>query len=259
MTESVKIIAVVQARMGSSRLPGKVLLPLAGTPVLTHVLNRVTAAAGISSVLVATTLSAGDDPVAALALQNDVNVYRGSENDVLDRYYQAARTHHPDHVVRITADCPLIDPAVIDEVIGRHLAENVEYTTNTFLPTFPDGEDVEVFTFDALQRAWREARMPSEREHVTPYLRVPGRFRTASVTLAPPVNKRWTLDEPSDYDFIKGIYESLYEPSRPVFGMKDVLALLQREPERELINSRIQRNEGYQRSLMNDPHTENTR
>lgn len=257
MTESVKIIAVVQARMGSTRLPGKVLMPLAGIPVLTHVLSRVQASTRISSVILATTLSAGDDPVAELAVHNGVEIYRGSENDVLDRYYQAVLPHQPDHIVRITADCPLMDPEIIDTVIDRHLAERAEYTSNIFLPTFPDGEDVEVFSFDALQRAWREARLPSEREHVTPYLRVPGRFRTASVTLAPPANKRWTLDEPSDYEFISGVYDALYDSTHPLFGMKDVLILLQKHPEWEGINSRIQRNEGYHRSLKNDPHTEN--
>lgn len=256
MTEHTTVIAIVQARMGSTRLPGKVLMPLAGIPVLTHVLNRVKAAARISGVMIATTLSAVDDPVADLAKQSGVEVYRGSENDVLDRYYQAALRYNPGHIVRITADCPLMDPAVIDLVIERHLAEGADYTTNTFLPTYPDGEDVEVFTFTALARAWREARLPSEREHVTPFLRVPGRFRTASVTIEPAVNKRWTLDEQSDYEFISGIYAELYDSSRPLFGMKEILSLLQRQPEREHVNNSISRNEGYQRSLRNDPRQE---
>lgn len=246
------IIAVVQARMGSTRLPGKVLMPLAGIPVLTHVLTRVKAAAGVSSVIIATTTASGDDPVVALARSNNVEVYRGSENDVLDRFYQAVLPHHPDHVVRITADCPLMDPNVIDTVINCHLREKADYTTNTFEPTYPDGEDVEVFTFDALKKAWQKARLLSEREHVTPYLRVHGHCKTVSVTLDPPVDKRWTLDEPADYEFIAGVYEALYDPARPVFGMMSVLDLLQREPAREHINSAIQRNEGYQRSLNND-------
>jgi spore coat polysaccharide biosynthesis protein SpsF (cytidylyltransferase family) len=168
----------------------------------------------------------------------------------LDRYYQAARLLCADHIVRITADCPLIDPDIIGRVIRKHVASKADYTTNTMPESFPDGLDVEVFTFRALEVAWKKAKLSSEREHVTPYLRKhSGVFRHAylshSVNLA---HKRWTLDRPEDYRFLKLVYSHLYKKKR-LFGMKDVLELLREHPEWETINGAIVRNEGYLASL----------
>lgn len=247
------ILAIIQARMGATRLPGKVLLDLNGKTVLERVIERVLSASLIDEVMVATTGEEQDRPIIALCHKNGVACYGGSESDVLDRFYQAAVRRGPDHVVRITADCPLIDPAIIDEVIKRHLAANADYTSNTLEETFPDGEDVEVFSFSALQEAWRDASLVSEREHVTPYIRKNGgQFKLVNVANGVDLSaKRWTLDRPEDYRFISGIYQRLGQLG-PLFGMASILSLLKREPGLEMLNQGIQRNEGYARSLQED-------
>ena len=166
-----KIIVIIQARVGSTRLSSKVLLDLEGRTVLERVVERTKKSEFVSDVIVATTVAAADLKIADLCASKGIRAYRGSENDVLDRYYQAAKLFEASHVVRITADCPLIDPKVIDDVLKLHLKEKSDYTTNTIKETFPDGEDVEVFTFAALTKAWKDAALSSEREHVTPYIR----------------------------------------------------------------------------------------
>jgi spore coat polysaccharide biosynthesis protein SpsF len=162
-----KIICIIQARFNSTRLPGKVLLDLGGKTVLERVVERVSGSHLIDKIVVATTIREDDSRIAQLCSMKGICVYRGSEDDVLDRYYQAATTGRASHVVRITADCPLIDPEIIDRVIKTHLDNKADYTSNVLKETFPDGQDVEIFTFQALDRAWKEARLPSQREHVT--------------------------------------------------------------------------------------------
>ena len=180
-----KTVAIIQARMGSTRLPGKVLLDLAGEPMLARVVHRVQRAASLQEVIVATTVQPADDAITQLCAGRGWPCARGSQDDVLDRYYQAATASQADVVVRITSDCPLIEPDVIDQVVGALLAgqPEVDYASNVQPPrTFPRGLDVEVIRFDALERAWREDVDPAWREHVTPYLyRHPERFRIHGV------------------------------------------------------------------------------
>jgi spore coat polysaccharide biosynthesis protein SpsF (cytidylyltransferase family) len=248
-----KIIGIIQARLGSTRLQGKVLLDLEGKPVLGHVIERVKKCRQVEEVLVATTLASADAKIAELCLKIGVPVYRGSQDDVLDRYYQAAKLYQARQVVRITADCPLIDPEVIDWVINVHLSQGNDYTSNAVTDTFPDGEDVEVFSFHALEKCWHEANLASEREHLNPYIRKNrAKFKVGVLECGQDYSrKRWTLDEPQDYEFIKLVYKNLY-PGNPVFGMKEILAFLELHPEAEKVNSGIIRNEGYLKSLKKD-------
>jgi len=174
------IIAIIQARMGSSRFPGKTLADLAGRPMLSRVVERVSQSRAIDKVVVATSIAVGDDPIAEFCAKEGVLCFRGSEDDVLDRFYRAAKEHGADVVVRITADCPLIDAAVIDRVVERFQSGDCDYASNVLHYTYPDGLDTEVFSMAALAEAWREAKKPSEREHVTPYLRW-GRRRVVNV------------------------------------------------------------------------------
>lgn len=248
-----KIIAIIQARVGSTRLPNKVLLDLEGKTVLERVVERVKKSELVSDVIVATTVAAADLKITDLCASKGIKAYRGSENDVLDRYYQAAKLFEASHVVRITADCPLIDPKVIDDVLRLHLKENSDYTANILKETFPDGEDVEVFTFEALTKAWKDAALSSEREHVTPYMRNhPEIFKHSNLENHDDLSKkRWTLDTAEDYEFIKKIYQGIGS-KKAIFGMKEVLELLKAHPEYEEINGDIKRNEGYLKSLRED-------
>ena len=247
------IVAIVQARMGSSRLPGKTLRPILGQPMLALLLERVSRARTLSRVVVATSKSAADDEVAAFCAGSGYECFRGHPDDVLDRMYRAAEHFGADHVVRLTADCPLLDPAVIDRVVYAHVEGAHDYTTNTLRYTYPDGLDTEVVTFAALERAWQEARLPSEREHVTPYVRNhPELFSLHNVEGDVDASGlRWTVDEPDDFAFVTRVYEALY-PSKPDFDWHDVLAYLERDPAVAAINARFQRNEGYQKSLDED-------
>ncbi|HYD74801.1 glycosyltransferase family protein [Ramlibacter sp.] len=248
-----RTVAVVQARMGSTRLPGKVLLRTCGKPLLQHQIERVRRCTTIDLLVLATGTNAVDDPVAELGRQLGVAVYRGSPDDVLDRMVQAARPHRPQYLVRLTGDCPLSDPAVIDQVVRAAQAPGVDYASNALHPTWPDGLDVECMRFAALEEAWREARKPSEREHVTPFLHTqPQRYRLADVRHDPDLSAlRWTVDEPADFVFVSQVFEHLY-PVNPDFGTSDVQALLARLPSLGTLNATHGRNEGYLRSLAQD-------
>ena len=255
MGDKPKVVAIIQARMGANRLPGKVLAEIAGRPMLWHVVNRVRIARSVDKVVVATSNRSSDDAVAEFCVQNDIEFFRGHETDVLDRFYQTARHFNADVVVRITADCPLIDPQVLDKVVSTYLEGGYDYVTNTLRSTYPDGMDVEVFSLAALEKAWREARLPAEREHVTPYLRASGRFRVFNVENEVDLSKRnlrWTVDEPADLEFVRAIYARLGGDKQP-FGLSDILELLDKEPDLMQINSAIIRNEGYYKSLASEP------
>jgi len=248
-----KILGIIQARTSSTRLPRKVLLDLEGKTVLEHVVNRVRSAKLINKVMVATTIKKEDLKIVKICADVGVEVYRGSEQDVLDRYYQAVRLLNPEHVARITADCPLIDPKMIDKVIRLHLKEKADYTSNTLRETFPDGEDVEVFKFEALKKTWKNAKLSSEREHVTAYIKKnPELFNLNNLEYHRNLSdKRWTLDNPEDYEFIKIIYKNLYGKNN-LFGMTEILRFLDKNPHIEQINQHIKRNEGYSKSIKND-------
>ena len=234
-----KIVAIIQARMGSTRLPGKVMLPLLGKPVLTHVVRRVERARMLDSVVVATTTSCGDDPIVTLGASEGWAVTRGSEQDVLDRYFAAALAHEATHVVRITSDCPLADPTVIDDVVTELLASSADYVSNSLEPrTFPRGLDVEAMTFAALQRAHVEDIAPATREHATPYIyRHPEMFRLEAIRLPVDLSAhRWTLDTPEDYELIRHLYDAL---GRDDFGWRDALAVAETHPEWSAVNRHV--------------------
>ena len=236
-----KTLIIVQARMTSTRLPGKVLLPLAGEPMLTRLIERLRRVRRPDGIVVATTTNATDDPIAALCTQLGVHCHRGSEHDVLSRYADAARLHGADVVVRITSDCPLIDPALIDQTIAAYDEGGSDYVSNMLPPTWPYGMAVEVFSAAALAQAHAEATQAAEREHVTPFLYWhPERYRLRNV--ASPVDlshHRWTVDTPEDYALVSRLFDHLM-PIRPNFTQADVLALLEQHPDWIAINQHIQ-------------------
>ena len=255
MRRKLKVVAVVQARMCSTRLPGKVLADIAGHSMLWHVVNRVHAARRLDEVVVATSDEPSDDAIAIFCAKNRFECFRGKARDVLDRFYSAAKHYAADAIVRITADCPLMDPRVIDRLVDVYLQGSYDYVTNTLRYTYPDGLDVEVFSFDALQRATQEARTPIDREHVTVYFRTSGSFRLCNVENAIDLsrrNLRWTVDEPADLELARAVYAYLWS-ERQLFGLEDVLQLLDRKPELMEMNRGIVRNEGYYRSLLAEP------
>ena len=237
-----RVVAIVQAHMGSTRLPGKVLLDLAGEPMLARVVNRVRRAQTLGEVLVATTMQSADEAIVRLCIERGWPCSRGSEEDVLDRYYHAAVAHQADVVVRITSDCPLIEPEVADRVVQEFLERQpeVDYACNV-LPrrTFPRGLDTEVMRFDVLERAWREDLNPAWREHVTPYIqRNPGLFHIHGVTSgADYSHMRWTVDTPEDLAFVRCIYDHF---GHDRFSWREVLAVLEQHPEWLEINRHVQ-------------------
>ncbi len=252
--ESQGVVAVLQARMSSTRLPGKVLLRTCGKPLLQHQIERVRRSKRIDTLVVATSDDASDTPLAALCKDLGVPAFRGSLDDVLDRMVSAARPHNPRWLVRLTGDCPLADPQVIDQVIEAALQGDVDYVSNALNPSFPDGLDVECVRFTALEQAWREADLPSEREHVTPFIHTrPQRYRLREVRHTPDLSHlRWTVDEPADFVIVSQVFEHLYA-KRPDFSMNDVLELLRLQPGLTSLNSQLVRNEGYLKSLADDP------
>ncbi|HVP43793.1 MAG TPA: aminotransferase class III-fold pyridoxal phosphate-dependent enzyme [Terriglobales bacterium] len=248
---SSKVVAIVQARMGSTRLPGKVLADVAGRPMLWYVTQRVRRAKTVQEVVVATTTSASDEAVVGFCQGERLPVFRGSEDDVLDRYYQAARAHGAGAVVRITADCPFIDPGVIDRVVGAYLDGDADYVSNTLAHTFPDGLDTEVFSMAALETAWKEAKREPEREHVTPYIKLSDRFRVQNVSAQDgegPPDLRLTVDEGADLEFTRALYALL--GGKVSFALGELLKAVKEHPEVAALNRGIIRNEGYYKSLI---------
>jgi spore coat polysaccharide biosynthesis protein SpsF len=234
-----KIVAIIQARMGSSRLPGKVLRDIQGESMLARVLNRLRRTRCIDELLVATTDGAADDRVVQECGRWSVPVFRGNEDDVLDRYLRAAQWANADAVVRITSDCPLIDPEVTDTTVRAFLSGKTDYASNMLVRAYPRGLDSEVMTMQALERAWREADQPYQRAHVTPYIyENAALFRLLSVTGDADFSQhRWTVDTEEDLEFVRAIYERL--GNRPAFSWQDVLAVLEREPELIEINRSV--------------------
>ena len=204
MSATPRRVAVIQARMSSTRFPNKVLAPLAGMPMIIFMIERVRQARLVDHVVVATSTDPTDDRLAAELAVHGIDCFRGDLNDVLDRFVQCARAAKADHVVRLTGDCPLMDADLVDRALSELATGDVDYVSNVAPPTFPDGLDVECFTMDALEKAWRDAKLPSEREHVTLYLRsgVPGiRVRNWSGT-ADYSALRWTVDHPDDLQHV---------------------------------------------------------
>ena len=234
-----KTFAIIQARMGSSRLPGKVLMDLGGETVLGRVVHRLERSREIDDLVVATTAEPADEAIVRACEGLHVRCFRGSEHDVLDRYYQAAHFYSADAVVRVTSDCPVIDPELVDETVRKFREERADYASNVFPRTYPRGLDAEVFTIAALDRAWNEAREPHQREHVTPYLyEHPHIFRLASVSGGVDHSGyRWTLDTREDLELLRAIYSRF--DGRDDFSWQEVLHLMEREPELAELNSQV--------------------
>lgn len=248
-----KVAAIIQARMGSTRLPGKMMMKILGKPIIRHVIERVEQAPLVNDIWLATTVNKEDDVLAKWAEDNKVKYYRGSVDDVLDRYYQVTLLAQADAVIRITGDCPLIDPEIIDKVVGEYLKGGYDYICNRQPPTWPDGLDTEVFSMATLKKDWEEAVLKSDREHVTTYVwQHPRVFKLRSLAHVPDLSsQRWTLDTPEDLRFLRLIFEELQK--RHQFGhLAEVLAILQEHPDWLKINAQYRRNEGYQKSLKED-------
>lgn len=238
-----KIVAIIQARMGSSRLPGKTLAKISGRSMLALVCHRLGQAALLDELVVATSLQPADGKIMAECRRLRVACFRGSEHDVLDRYHEAAERHAADVVLRITADCPLIDPQVVDRVVAAFLAERPDYASNTLQRSWPRGLDAEVIGAAALAWAAREATAAHERVHVTPYIyRRPDSFRLVSVTgLEDHSHQRWTVDWPQDLEFVRAVYRRL--GTEGTFSWRDVEALLAREPALAELNRHVAQKE----------------
>jgi len=239
-----RIVTAIQARTSSSRLPGKVLMPLCGEPLLFRLIERVNRATRKGIVVVATTERHEDDIIEQLCQKRDINCFRGSVNDLLDRHYQLALEFKADALVKIPSDCPLIDPSVIDGVIGYYLNNQdvFDYVSNLHPASWPDGNDVEIMSLETLTSACAKAQRGFEREHTTPYIwENPDQFRIGNVSWPSgkdfSTSHRWTIDYIEDYQFISGVYERLYQHN-PTFGLNEILSLIEKFPELSELNKR---------------------
>jgi spore coat polysaccharide biosynthesis protein SpsF len=247
------ILAILQARFSSSRLPGKVLKPILDKPMLLHQIERIQNSKRIDKLVVATSTEKSDDGIEKMCLDNNIEVFRGNLDNVLNRFYQCAKLYNPEHVVRLTGDCPLADWQAIDQTIQYHIKGKYDYVNNRSKPAFPDGLDVEVITYSALKSACDNAVFPSEKEHVTLYVRHrKNKFKLGYFHSTKDLSHmRWTVDEPEDFILVEKIYKNLYKDN-PKFLMKDVLELLNNQPELLKINSHIGTSEGMKKSLKED-------
>jgi len=244
-----KTLAIIQARTSSARLPGKVLMTVLGKSLIEIQVERVLRSKNIDQLILATSNSPEDNAIELVCNRIGIDCYRGSLNNVLARFYLAADQYNPEHVVRLTADCPLSDPQIIDDVIDFYLQNKCDYVANCVIPCFPDGLDVEVFAFSALKEAYKNAVLPSHLEHVTPYIRQEDLFSVAHYTADFNYSDlRWTVDEYEDFRLIKHIFEALY-PKNKEFDWKAVLAYVDSNPELKLVNGKFERNKGFRKSL----------
>ena len=235
------VVVIIQARMGSTRLPGKIMRSILGKTILIHDLERIKRMKTINGIVVATTILDEDDIIVDSVKNYDktIGIYRGSQENVLERYYEAAMEFKTDIIVRITSDCPLIDPTISDLVVETFLENQCDYCCNNMPRTYPHGLDTEVFSFEALEKAWREAKATFEKEHVTEYIiNNPDNFRLLNVSNDKILNNlRWTLDYLEDFTFIKEIYMRLYMKKK-FFNMNDILELINNEPNLTEINKK---------------------
>ena len=248
-----KYVAMIQARMGSSRLPNKVLKDICGKPDLQWVIERVQRSKYVDEVMVITSIDKNNLPLIKLCTELGARVFVGSEDDVLDRYYQAARLIKPEYVIRITADCPLYDWNVLDDMI-KGIKADTDYMCIEG-EDFPDGLDTEIIRFEALEKAWREARLSSEREHVTQYIKKHTEIFNLHEYKFPIPNTshyRWTLDEDADYQMINSVCRYFTNKGQIDFAASDIIAFLKEHPEIESMNSNIGRNEGLLKSIRED-------
>jgi spore coat polysaccharide biosynthesis protein SpsF len=238
-----KRVIIVQARTGSTRLPGKVLMPLAGRPLLEQMLRRLEGVRLASEIVVATTVDDEDEPIRQLCRQIGARCHSGHPTDLLDRHYQAAREAQADVALKIPSDCPLIDPAVVDLVLGHYIDHESDYdfVSNLHPPTWPDGQDVEVIPMPVLKTAWREAEREIEREHTTPFIwEQPQRFRIGNVVMPSgedlSMQYRLTIDYQADYELISAVYDRLYSEQNPFFSVEQIIELLDGDPQIAALN-----------------------
>lgn len=242
MNNPIKIVTIIQARTGSSRLPNKIFLPLCDKPLLLRMFERVSNSKLAGTIVIATTTEKCDDKIEEICKENKINCFRGHPTDLLDRHYQAAKLFNADAVVKIPSDCPLIDSNIIDKVLRFYTGnlDKYDFVSNLHPATYPDGNDVEIMGFDILKNAWLNARLELEREHTTPYIwENPDKFRIGNVVwetaLDFSMSHRFTIDYQKDYNFIKQVYDELY-PINNKFTLQDILDLLERKPEIKQIN-----------------------
>lgn len=248
------VLVITQARTGSTRLPQKVLKKIQGNTLLEIHLNRILKAKNISKVIVATTTEPQDDKIIEIANNVSLDYYRGSVEDVLDRFYQASLKYKPQWVVRLTSDCPLIDPALIDAVIDRAKKDDLDYCSNTLIEAFPDGQDIEVFKFSALKKAWKEAKLKSEREHVTPYIKNNSSFMHGKFFVSDNFpceadynNVRLTVDELNDFKVIEYLINKIgFNGTWKEYTNEYLNSSISK------LNNNIVRNEGYYKSINSD-------
>lgn len=254
MTET---LIILQARMSSSRLPNKVLMPILGIPMLSHQIARISQVKTPHKLIVATSEQVNDDAIEKLCQKLNTYCFRGSLDDVLGRYYQTAQAYNKidniKNIVRVTGDCPLIDSDIIDKIIELYRSTNVDYCSNCAPATLPDGLDVEVFSLAALEKMYLLAKKPSEREHVTSFIRNnPELFTTTNYCHTPDLSHyRWTVDEATDFELVTKVYQALYKEN-PQFKLNDIVNLMQHQPKLVKINQGIVRNEGLLKSELAD-------
>ncbi len=244
------ITAIIQARMTSTRLPGKVLKTVLGKPLLEYQIERVKRSNFINEIVIATTTNESDDLIVELCKKIEIKYYRGSEEDVLSRYYEAAMENHSDIIIRLTSDCPIIDTNVMDQVIQNYIEyqDQYDYVSNTLIRSYPRGMDTEAFSFKTLEQAYKNANKSYEREHVTPYIyQHPELFRIKTIKNKTDYSQhRWTVDTPEDFELIKRIIEALY-PINPTFTMNNIIELLNKNLDWIKINAHIE-----QKKINND-------
>lgn len=244
------VAAIIQARMGSTRLRGKVMKKIMGKPILWHLANRLRKSKFIDKIIIATTMDKKDDAIEEFASEYHLGIYRGSENDLVDRYYNTARKYNADVIVRIWGDCPLIDPEIIDKTIEKFLSYKADYANNFNPPTFPLGMDIEIYSFNTLEQIWKETNDPFFREYPFEYIYANQNSLTAiyiknDIDLS---DLHWTVDYIKDFELIKTIFEKLYSKDK-AFNMKDILDLIDKHPELREINKGLKRNIEYTKEL----------
>lgn len=243
------ITAIIQARLSSTRLPGKVMTRFSGNTLLGHIIERISFSKYVSRILVATTENPADDKLVEWLKANDIEYFRGSESDVLNRYLEAAKQVKATHIARITSDDPFKDPGIIDEVARMYFEESVDFAYNNKPPTFAEGLDTEIFSFQALSRAALDAREPFEREHVTQHFyRNPERFKQKNLeSILDFSHLRWTIDTDQDLVMTKLVYKNLYKPGK-IFLAKDILRLIEMNPQIPQINQDVKRSDMYKKN-----------
>jgi spore coat polysaccharide biosynthesis protein SpsF len=242
------INAIIQARVGSTRLPSKVFAEIEGKPFLWHVVNRLKQSKYLDSIIIATTINKNDDIIASWSEENDVKCYRGSENNVLERYYEAAKHYSSETIIRITADDPFKDYQIMDAVIEKFQTEGVDFACNNNPPSYPEGIDIEVFSFEAIEKAYLNAKSTFEKEHVTQYFyKNPETFKISNLKNKENLSSlRWTVDEEKDLVMTRKVYSELF-PIKEVFLMNDILELINEKPEIAAINDEVNRSVMYKK------------